>query len=322
MFVRSMSEIEPRELPGADRSVNPVFSPDGQSLAFWADGFVKRIAVSGGGAVTICATRPAPSGIEWDSEGILFAQPGTGILRVSANGGKPDVVVALNLSEGLVFGPHLLPGGRTVLFTLSRRPGANWDLSQIVAQSLATGERKTLIDGGTDGRYIPTGHITYAVGGVVYAVPFDLAKLAVTGGPAPVVEGVRRIMAGTIGAVDVAFSNSGSLAYLPGPASGAQQELTLFDREGRAEALKLGPGSYSYPRVSPDGKLLAFETSDGKEENISIYEMSGASSVRRLTFGGNNRFPAWSADGRRVTFQSDRGGDLAVFWQPADGGTA
>ena len=191
-----------------------------------------------------------------------------------------------------------------------------------MAQSLATGERKTLIDGGTDGRYIPTGHITYAVGGVVYAVPFDLAKLAVTGGPAPVVEGVRRIMAGTIGAVDVAFSNSGSLAYLPGPASGAQQELTLFDREGRAEALKLGPGSYSYPRVSPDGKLLAFETSDGKEENISIYEMSGASSVRRLTFGGNNRFPAWSADGRRVTFQSDRGGDLAVFWQPADGGTA
>ena len=74
--------------------------------------------------------------------------------------------------------------------------------------------------------------------------------------------------------------------------------------------------------MSPDGKRIAFETSDGKEAVVSIYELSGASAVRRLTFGGNNRFPIWSADGRRVTFQSDREGDPAVFWQPADGGTA
>ena len=86
--------------------------------------------------------------------------------------------------------------------------------------------------------------------------------------------------------------------------------------------MKLPRGSYSYPRVSPDGKWLALETSDGKQAAVSVYELSGASAVRRLTFGGNNRMPIRSADGKRVAFQSDREGDLAVFWQPVSGGTA
>ena len=99
-----------------------------------------------------------------------------------------------------------------------------------------------------------------------------------------------------------------------------QQDLVLFDRKGGAEPLGLPPGSYNFPRVSPDGKRIAFETNDGKEAAVSIYELSGASAPRRLTFGGNNRYPIWSADGQRVTFQSDREGDPAVCWQPADGG--
>jgi len=117
-------------------------------------------------------------------------------------------------------------------------------------------------------------------------------------------------------------SDTGTLVYLPGPASTVQQDLFLFDRKGAAEALKLPPASYMYPRVSRDGKRVVFETSDGKEAVVAVYDLSGASSVRRLTFGGNNRFPIWSADGKRVAFQSDREGDLAVWWQPADGGTA
>jgi dipeptidyl aminopeptidase/acylaminoacyl peptidase len=98
--------------------------------------------------------------------------------------------------------------------------------------------------------------------------------------------------------------------------------VSLFDRKGVAQPLGLPTGSYAHPRVSPDGKRLALETSDGKQAVVSIYDLSGTSSVRRLTFGGNNRFPIWSADGRRVAFQSDREGDLAVFWQPAEGGPA
>jgi len=322
LYVRSMAEIDPRPIPGADPAISPVFSPDGQSLLFWANGTLKRIAVSGGAAVTICFTTPAPTGIEWGIDAILFAEPGTGILRVSPNGGKPEVLVGLSYAEALAHGPHLLPDGDTLLFTIARRAADFWDKAQIVVQSLKTGERKTLVDGGTDARYVPTGHIVYNVRGTLFAAPFDLAKRALIRGAVPVVEGVLRVTAATSGASQFAFSRSGSLVYVPGPASGGQQELMLFDRSGSAESLKLPTGSYEQPRVSPDGRRLAFETSDGKEMNVSIYELSGASSVRRLTFGGNNRFPIWSADGRRVAFQSDRDGDRAVFWQPADGGPA
>jgi Tol biopolymer transport system component len=118
------------------------------------------------------------------------------------------------------------------------------------------------------------------------------------------------------------ISQSGSLVYVPGPVSSGQQDLAVFDRKGGVEALNLPDGRYDSPRVSPDGTRIVFETNHGKEAVVSIYELSRASSVRRLTFGGNNRFPIWSADGHRVTFQSDREGAPAVFWQRADGGTA
>ena len=115
-------------------------------------------------------------------------------------------------------------------------------------------------------------------------------------------------------------SNSGSLIYIPGPSltSGRQSNLALLDRKGSITLLKLPPGPYDFPRISPDGKRVAFGTDDGKEASVWIYELSGASQARRLTFGGNNRFPIWSADGRRVAFQSDREGDLGIFWQPYD----
>ena len=157
-------------------------------------------------------------------------------------------------------------------------------------------------------------------GGTVFAVPFDLRSLTVTGGAVPVIEGVSRVMAAS-GTAHFAFSRSGSAVFLPG-GSATQHQLVVFDRSGAVEGLKLSPGTYLFPRVSADGKKVAFETTDGKAAAISIYELSGDSSPRRLTFGGNNRFPVWSADDRRVTFQSDREGDPAIFWQPADGGTA
>jgi eukaryotic-like serine/threonine-protein kinase len=323
LYLRSMSELEPREISGTQSAVGPAFSPDGQSLAFWAEGTLKRIAITGGSAVPICPVNPAPSGVVWDKSGILFAQARTGVLRVSPNGGKPEVVGAQVDDDSLVYGPQLLPDGDTLLFTVAQRNAGPdiWDKAHIIAQSIKRGERKTLIEGGTDARYVPSGHLVYVVNGTLFAVPFDLAKLAVTAGPVPIVEGIRRTPGITQGGAHFAFSSTGSLVYEPA-ASNGPQELVLIDQKGQAEPLKLPNGSYSYPRVSRDGKRLAVETSDGKQTNISIYELSGASAPRRLTFGGNNRFPIWSDDGQRVAFQSDRDGDPAVFWQPADGGAA
>jgi serine/threonine-protein kinase len=260
--------------------------------------------------------------MSWGNEGILFSQSDTSIMRVSPNGSKPEVLLDLSNSDDGAFGPQLLPGGGTLLFTIGKRTNAaigRWDEAQIVVQSLKTGVRKALIKGGSDARYVPTGHIVYMSEGTLFAVPFDLPKLEVTGGAMPVVEGVQHENYQTDKA-HYAFSSAGTLIYVPGLTSPGQQDLVLFDRSGGAEPLKLPPARYDYPRVSPDGKRVAFETNDGKEAVVSIYDLSGANSVRRLTYGGNNHFPIWSADGHRVTFQSDREGDSAVYWQPTDNG--
>jgi serine/threonine-protein kinase len=160
------------------------------------------------------------------------------------------------------------------------------------------------------------------VEGTLMAVSFDQRTTTVTSGASPVVEGIRRSPPTAGGASQFEVSSNGVLVYVPGPARAGQDAVFLYDRKGEATALKLPPGSYAYPRVSPDGKRIAVETNDGKQTAISIYDLAETSSLRRLTFGGNNRLPIWSADGKRLAFQSDREGDAAIFWQPVDGGTA
>ena len=335
LYLRSTSELKAKPIPGVEdaRGVsNPVFSPDGQSIAYWAgsDQTLKKIAVVGGAPVTICPAS-IPWGMTWGSEGIVFGQNnGQGILRVSPDGGKPELLASVKSGEAVAH-PEMLPGGRALLFTVVT-DATGWDKAQIVVQTLKSGTRKTLIEGGSAARYVPTGHLVYAVGGTLFAVPFDVRRLEVTGGPAPVVEGVARYITGLArfssglarygtGVAQFDFSNRGSLIYVAGPGSGssAQSSLALVDRKGGVESLKLPGGAYGYPRVSPSGTRVAYETDDGDEAIVWISDLSGANAPRRLTFGGSNRYPIWSADGERVAFQSDREGDLGIFWQRADG---
>jgi serine/threonine-protein kinase len=157
----------------------------------------------------------------------------------------------------------------------------------------------------------------------LFAVPFDLQHLNVTSGPVPIVEGVSRSNTGSTGVAHFSVSSTGSLVFVPGPASAlsGQFGLALIDRNGSQQLLKLPPAPYEYPRLSPDGKRVAFGSDDGKEAAVWIYDLSGVSSMRRLTLGSRNRHPVWSADGEHVAFQSDRDGDLGIFWQRVDGTT-
>jgi hypothetical protein len=251
LYVRSIADFAARLIPGTDGLVptlDPAFSPDGRSIVFWTrtDSTIKRIAVSGGAAVTICPTLGvAPYDIRWTDEGILFTQPGQGILRVSPDGGQPDVLVALKgPDEAVAQGPDMLPDHDTLIFSIAKGVGVDrWDKAEIVAQSLKSGRRKTLIRGGNDGRYVPTGHIVYALGGTLFAVPFDLGRLEIKGGPVPVVEGVRR-PATASGSAYFAFSNTGALVYVPGPLSGSSGPPTdsawRFSRIGTAIARSSG----------------------------------------------------------------------------------
>jgi serine/threonine-protein kinase len=328
LYLRSMRDFEARAIPGTLETPTPggpVFSPDGQSIAFYsqADRAIKRIAVSGGAAVTICPI-PTPDagflGMSWSSGVLLFGHTTQGILWVSENGGQAQTLIAAKNQE-LLFGPRMLPGGEWVLFTSAKAATSDgWDQAQIFIQSVKSSERKQLISGGSDARYLPTGHLIYALRGVVFAVPFDLRHLTVTGGPVPVVEGVRRSSAGTYGTAQLVASNTGSLAFEPGPVSPAanQTDIAIIDRKtGATQTLHVPTGAYEHPRVSPDGTRIVFGSNDGV---VWIYELSGASSARRLTVSGHDRFPVW-IDAEHVAFQSDREGDLGIFWQRTDGTT-
>ena len=299
---------------------SPAFSPDGQSVAFYAeaDMALKRIALSGGTAVTICPAAN-PYGVSWGPDGIVFGQGRDGILRVSPDGGKPELLARVT-SDEVAHGPQMMPGGLAVLFTIGSRSSSNfpqWDKAKVVVQDLSSMERTVVIDGASDAHYVPTGHLVYAVGGVLFAVPFDERRRRVTGGHVPIVEGVRRTT--PTGTAHFAFSTTGSLVYVPGPVSALSLDLAWAGRESGIAPMKLPARPYESPRISPDGRHVAVGTNDSRDANVWIHDVTGTASMRQLTFGGRNRYPIWSADGQRIAFQSDREGDLAIFWQRADG---
>jgi eukaryotic-like serine/threonine-protein kinase len=334
LYVRSMADGVAQPIAGTQGALppgSPVFSPDGKWIAYSSgmNRAINKIAVSGGAPIVVLPIPVSVGRMTWDANGIVFIQAGTGVVRVPPSGGEPEVLVKANENE-LLYGPQVLPGGEWVLFTRLARatpaPAAieAWDNAQIVVQAQKAGERKTILSAASDARFLPSGHLVYAVQGTVFAVPFDPQRLVATGGPVPVIEGVRRTTTETASAVtQFHVSDTGTLAYIPGSsaASAARLSIGLFDRTGGFEPFQIQPGPYSTPRMSPDGRRIAFATDDGKAAAIWVYEVSGASAMRRLTFTGQgrSRYPIWSSDSQRVAFQSDREGDLGIFWQRADG---
>jgi serine/threonine-protein kinase len=329
LYVRSLGELESHALTDTETAIsfNPVFQPDGDSIVFMTalQGIpvVKRIPFNGGASLTLATLDGIPnfSGASWSRDGILLGAVGgarRGILRVSPSGGAPERIIGIE--EGwLVHGPQMLPDGHTVLFTLTKATGDNvWENAQVVAQSLKGGPRRVLIEAGSDARYLRTGHLVYAVSGTVYAVPFNARTVEVTGTAVPVISGVRRAIGGVSAAAQFSISETGTLAYVPGPVSTARG-LVVGTSGGDLAALKVPPATYVHPRVSPDGQTVAVVRNDGQSSDIWTYDLSGKAEIKRLTFEGASRFPVWSADSRRVTFQ---GRDRAIWWQPVSGGPA
>ena len=250
LFLRTMSQLDGRPIPGTfnlpvrsarcftRRTVDRVF------LVY--DGAIKKVAKTGGAAVTICAAATPILGMSWSDGSIWFGQS-TGLMRVSENSGAPDTIV-LRKGPEMLHGPRVLPGGEWLLFTRSASGGPDgWDKATIVARSLKSGEEKVLVTGGSDAWYFPTGHLVYALSGVLFAVPFDASRLVVTGGPVPVIDGVRRSTGTTTGTAHFSVSNSGTIVYVPGPtaAASSQLDLAMVDRAGNIQLLKLTPAAYS-----------------------------------------------------------------------------
>ncbi|HET9362143.1 MAG TPA: protein kinase [Vicinamibacterales bacterium] len=323
LFLHDFAKTEARAITDKDVEAHyPLFSPDGSWIVFWSrnDLMLKKVAVDGGMTLPLCRTN-YPLGLSWHGESIVFATGGGGIQRVSENGGEPETLIASRPGE-VWDGPQLLNGGTAVLYTIAQGLGADrWDKARVVVQSLASGEPKVIVENGSAARYLPTGHLMYAVGGTLMAVAFDPVSLEKRGRAVPVEDGIVRSAnpASTGASAQIAWSNAGTLAYVRGLGSATQLRLALFHRNGTTEPLPLQAREWQHPRVSPDGSQLVVGTDDGREAAVWIYALKSGGEPRRLTFEGRNTSPIWMPDGKHVTFQSDREGDLALFTQQADG---
>jgi serine/threonine-protein kinase len=327
LYLRNMDDLEGRPISGTqDAFSNPFFSPDGQSVGYWQNGELKRISIGGGAPVVICAAAN-PFGVSWERDNtILFGQP-KGIMRVSANGGTPELVIPVKDNER-VDGPQLLPDGDSVLFSATTRAGeTRWDEAQVVVQSVSRGNRKVLVQGGSGARYISTGHLVYALGDALFAVAFDVRRLEIGGGAVSVIEGVARAGNPTANsaAANYAVSGDGTLVYVkPGAlggflAEGAPRTLVWVDRQGREESLGAPVQPYVYPRIAPDGTRVALDIRN-QGQDIWIWDLR-RQTMRRATFDpALDALPVWTPDGRRLVWTSQRGGGpLNLYWQAADG---
>ena len=256
LYLRAMDQLEAAPIPGTaeGKGRSPFFSPGGEWVGFYAGGELKKVSIAGGTPVTLSEAQ-SPNGASWGADGrIVFGQGRKGIFQVPATGGTKELLISVAGSEE-AHGPQVLPGGQSVLFTLGGP--VPWDDAQIAVQSLETGERKVLVNGGTDARYVSTGHLVYVRAGTLLAVPFDLGSLEVNGDPVPIVQGVLQVEGtGLTGAAQFSFSDLGSLVYVPG--GGAfEHRLVWVDRNGVEAPIKAEPRPYQQPRLSPDGRLLA-----------------------------------------------------------------
>jgi serine/threonine-protein kinase len=297
--LRALNELEPTPIRGTESGARGAFfSPDGEWIGFWQGQRLMKVPVSGGAPVKLCDVDTV-TGASWsEDDTVLFGRGADGISRVAGSGGEPKVLIKVQAGES-AHGPQLLPGGEWVLFTV-RSGNQSWDDAQIVVQSISSNERRVVIKGGRDARYIPTGHLLYARDESVFGVPFDLGRLQPIGGAVPLLENIPNGGAQG-GASHFALSATGTLVYVGSGVSAAMGTPVWVDRNGReVAAVTTAPlAGVQHPRLSPDGHRLALIV----DTDLWVYDLSGRPPIR-LTRDGSHFAPVWTPDGRSVIFET------------------
>jgi Tol biopolymer transport system component len=322
--LRALDNTEATPMAGTEGAYcTPVFSPDGQWLAFFDTGAreLRRISIQGGPPVTL-AKVGGIFGASWGNSGAIIYCDGTvrtGIHKVSSAGGTPELITHVDSTKGEIDHrwPVLLPGGKAFLFVIENGNGP--DEAQIVAQRLDTGQRRLVVQGGTYPQYVPEGYLAYVQRGALMAAPFDVDRLQVRGSAVPVSEHVRE---SGFGAAEFGLSSQGSLVYVPAPGGvqADQRRLVWVRRDGTEQSLPTPERDYSEPRLSPDGRRVAV-TIQSVQQGAQIWLVDlSRETLTRFTFEGNtNEYPDWTPDAKRIVFHSDKEGQMNLFWQRADG---
>ena len=303
LYTRRLDQSVAVKLPGTDGGRVPFLSPDGHWVGFFAGGKVKRVAVDGGSPVVLCDATDL-LGASWGEDGTIIAalNPTNRLWRIPETGGLPRAVLDMSAKGVAPVWPQLLPDGDAVLFSTLDHAGA--DPGDVEIASLKTGARRLLVHGGTYGRYLPNGYLTYVNQGTLYAIPFDLARRAVHGRAMPVLEDVA--YSRTFGYAQFDIARTGTLVYRRSAGSG-QFSVSLLDRTGKTASLTPRPGRYGWPRLSPNGRSLAFSSVESDVPGIRIGGTDGGDLARVTGPGGDYVGLTWLPDGHHLILGSRHG---------------
>ena len=314
LTLRMMDQFDAKPIPGTSSAALPVFSPDGQWIAFISVATplkVQKVPVTGGTAITLCDYPGEGLGLAWGDDGnIVFSGP-KGLMRVSSSGGTPEQITTIDSKkdEAAHGWPDVLPGSRAVLFTIKHATS-----SEVAVADLDKHVTRVLVRNGASPHYAASGHLIYYRTGTLFAAPFNAARREVTGPEAPVVEHVAVINAD---GADYTVSDGGLLVYMAGAGiSGGTTVLNWADRTGTLQPIS-DPKEWGTGRLSPDMTRVANGIHSGDGEDIWTYDLVRRTALR-LTFEGRNSNPIWSPDGRWITFVRLLEGKTGLYRVAAD----
>ncbi len=318
LFARRIDSLEVVSL--AQTATAPFVRPDGQWVGFVSQGVLKRVAITGGPPVEIARADGALRGATWgDDDTVVFATVGSpGLRRIPAGGGTPETLTKPDAARGELGHvlPRFLPGSRALLFTITSGPDVS--AAQIAVLDLRSSPPKVkiLIRGGSDARYVSTGHLVYFAGDSLRAVPFDVDRLEVgQTTPVPVLDAPATVGA-LVGEFEIA--NNGTLVYVPPGATATDgRTLAWVDRRGREEPIPAPPRAYLYPRLSPDGTRVALDVRE-QENDIWVWDLVRKGFTRVTKDPGLDRAPVW-ADSEHLFYSSMADGTPNIYRQRADG---
>ena len=300
LWLRPLESGLSRAFAGTDGATLPFWSPDGQSVAFFADDKLKRLDIDSGSVQTLTIASGGGGGT-WNGENvILFATLGNPISRIAAAGGDPVHLSGLAL-RGSDFLPSFLPDGRRFLYYVRGNP----ELRGVYVGDLdGRLTPRRLFDSDAGAVYAPSGHVLYALQGTLFAHAFDPGKLELTEKPFPIAEHVA-----TDGsALSISVSQTGSIAYR-GSSRIPERQLVWFSRSGQEGAHVGDPSrTLSEPSLSPDGTRVAMYRSVDANPDIWLLDTARGVMNRFTSDPADDVFPVWSPDGGRIVFSSNRSG--------------
>ncbi len=310
LMIQTLDRIGPVLVPGTAGAVTPFFAPDGQWIGYAGGETLNRVSVTGG-SPSVVASIPGSIlryGVTWRNDStIIYVGTDLQLWEVPAHGGEPRPITKFSDSAREIshVWPQAFGDGRLLVFTVLG-PSWLWNDASVVVQNLQTGERITIAEKVTFGRYLSTGHIMYAdASGTLIAVPFDPAREEVTGTPFPVETGVR--VAYTGGAAWYAVSETGTFAFVRG-SDWENHLLVWLDRQGRLIGEVGPPVTTETVGLSPDGQRIALYLAQPGNADVYVFDAQSGEQ-RRVTFdtsGEDN--PVWSPDGLRLAYQSAKSG--------------